>query len=220
MNSQSLLETIRGERGYTLSYHEIYARTEPRFLERYADLYRAFTLDPRFLTARERELVWVGILVADGERVGTLHLERALEAGISVEEIGDAVNVAGVAHAYPALQFVDEAWRHVVPFPLWARYDDLLASAAPRLSQREVHLNALATQGALKQHEAFLHHLEVLYAMEVAEEDIAEAVSYLLLPKGANTMLWATDVWLAAITDGRITPGPLLAGVTTETRRS
>lgn len=220
MSGHPLLDAMRAERGYTLSYHEIYARTEPKFLERYADLYRAFTLDERYLTAREREIVWVGILVADHERVGTLHLERALAIGITPEEIGDAVAVASVAHGYSALAFVEDAWSHVVSFPLWQRYDALMADAARGLTETELHLCALATHGALKQGPGFLHHLTSLYGLCVPEEQIAEAVSYLLLPKGANTMLWATDEWLQAIAEGLVTPGPGLAGVNTETRRA
>lgn len=220
MSDFPLLAKIRDERGYTLSYHEVFARTEPKFLERYADLYRAFTLDERYLSPRERELVWVGILVADSERVGTLHLERALAAGITEEEISDAVAAAAVAHGQPAMAFVGDAWNHVVNFPLWERYDALLHASAPQLSSREVHLLALATQGALKNDAAFLHHLRALYKAGVAEHDIAETVSYLLLPKGANTMLWATDQWLSAIQREDIMAGPVLSGINTETRRS
>ncbi|MGV9802963.1 carboxymuconolactone decarboxylase family protein [Mycobacterium sp. NPDC003449] len=219
-STESLLDTIRGERGYTLSYHEIYARTEPDFLARYADLYRAFTLDQRILSPRERELVWIGILVADGERVGTLHLERALEAGITPDEVGDAVAVAAVAHGWPALAFVDDAWTHAVEFSMWTRYAALLKRSAPLLSAREIELVATATQGALQHGAALLWHLERLYAAGTPEAEIGEVISYLLLPKGANTMLWATDLWLGAIADGRLTAGETLAGVNTATRRS
>lgn len=215
-----ILDDVRAERGYTLSYHEIFARTEPAFLRRYAELYRSFTLDERYLSARERELVWVGILVADSEAVGTLHLERALTAGITEAEIGDAVGVAAVAYGWPAMSFVAGAWSHTVTFPLWERYEAQLVAAAPGLSAREIELVALATQAALQHEPAFLHHLARLYATETPEREIAEAVSYLLLPKGANAMLWATDSWLAAIADGHLQPGAELDGVNTDTRRS
>lgn len=219
VSAGTLLDTMRRERGYTLSYHEIYARTEPEFLARYADLYRAFTLDERILSPRERELVWVGILVADGERVGTLHLERALEAGITHEEIGDAVNVAAVAHGWPAMAFVDDAWTHTVEFSMWERYAALLERSAPLLTAREIELVATATQAALQHGPALLWHLQRLYAAGTPEAEIGEVVSYLLLPKGANTMLWATDLWLGAIADGTLVAGETLAGVNTATRR-
>jgi alkylhydroperoxidase/carboxymuconolactone decarboxylase family protein YurZ len=218
--SRSILDEVRTERGYTLSYHEIFARTEPVFLQRYADLYRAFTLDDRFLSPRVRELVWVGVLVADNEAVGTLHLERALEAGITEAEIGDAVAVAAVAHGWPAMRFVADTWQHTVHFPLWERYDAMLRDAAPTLSEREIGYVALITQAALQHRPAFLHHLDKLYVSGAPENEIAEVVSYLLLPKGANAMLWATDVWLEAIAEGRLSGGRHLDGVNTETRRS
>lgn len=215
-----LIKSIRAERGYTLSYHEIYARTEPEFLRQYANLYRAFTLNERYLTDRERELVWVGILVADREAVGTLHLERALLAGITASEIADAVSLASLAEGLPALEFAKESWTHVVPFDLWKHYEEMIRRTAPQMTTRELHLCGLATQGALTHRDAFVWHLCALYDENVPEREIAEAISYLLLPKGANTMLWATDVWLDTIREGKIRAGAELADVELDTRRS
>jgi len=40
-------------------------------------VYTKLTLDPRVLSAAERETVWVALLVAAREEHGTIHLRRA-----------------------------------------------------------------------------------------------------------------------------------------------
>ncbi|MGC4897429.1 carboxymuconolactone decarboxylase family protein [Micromonospora sp. DT31] len=211
---------ILAERGYLLSYHEIYARTEPGFLDAYTQLYRRFTLDARYLSARERELIWVGLLVADEETVGTLHVERGYAAGLTADEMSQAVGVAGAGAAWRPIFFAARSWAHVLPMDGFARYHALLAAAAPDLSPREVDLIAVVVHAAHQQEEPFLHHLDRLYAAGAEERDVAEALSYLLLPRGANALLWATDRWLTAVESGRLAPTGDLVGVNTRTRRS
>ncbi|MDO3684946.1 carboxymuconolactone decarboxylase family protein [Micromonospora sp. C28ISP2-4] len=220
MSEPGQLAAIRAERGYLLSYHEVYARTEPGFLEAYTRLYRRFTLDERHLSARERELIWVGLLVADEEAVGTLHVERGYAAGLTTDEMAQATAVAGAAAAWRPIFFAARSWSATLPMDGFACYHALLAAAAPDLSGREADLIAVVVHAVHQQEEAFLHHLDRLYAAGVQERDVAEAISYLLLPRGANALLWATDQWLAAVESGRITPTGELAGVNTRTRRS
>ncbi|MGP3929059.1 carboxymuconolactone decarboxylase family protein [Nonomuraea sp. KM88] len=220
MSAPDQLARIRAERGYTLSYHEIYARTEPGFLDAYTRLYRSFTLDARHLSARERELIWVGLLVADEEAVGTLHVERGFEAGLTTDEMAQAVAVAGAVAAWRPIFFAARSWAHALPMDGHERYAALLAAAAPGLSEREVDLIAVVVHAVHQQEDPFLHHLDRLYAAGVEERDVAEAISYLLLPRGANALLWATDLWLAAVDSGRVAPAADLTGVNTETRRS
>ncbi|GGM62252.1 hypothetical protein GCM10011608_54250 [Micromonospora sonchi] len=220
MSQLDQIARIRAERGYTLSYHELYARTEPGFLDAYLRLYRRFTLDARHLSARERELIWVGLLVADEEAVGTLHVERGFAAGLTADEMSQAIRLAGVAAAWRPISFATRAWAHALPMDGIAQYRTLLAAAAPDLSTREVDLVAVVVHAVHQQEEPFLHHLDRLYAAGAEERDVAEAISYLLLPRGANALLWATDLWLSAIDSGRVTPAADLTGINTRTRRS
>ncbi|MCS7002867.1 MAG: hypothetical protein NZ518_08470, partial [Dehalococcoidia bacterium] len=69
---RALLERMQAERGYVLSYHVIYGFLEPTFLDAYAALYRAGNLVPRFLSERQRELIWIALLAAMRQKAGMI----------------------------------------------------------------------------------------------------------------------------------------------------
>ncbi|MCL6648204.1 MAG: carboxymuconolactone decarboxylase family protein [Chloroflexi bacterium] len=218
MKPSALLEQLRAERGYLLSYHEVYGRLEPEFLQEYADLYRAFTLRPRFLTPRQRELVWTGLLTAIHEHVGSLHLERAVAAGVTAEELAAAVTLAGVADAWPSLAFGAQRWQQFIHAEVAQLYGALLEGGRGPIEPGTATLIVLVVQGARRREEPFVHHLRQLLDAGVPEIQIAEALSYLLLPVGANTLLWATDLWLQALRDGRLPESPTFGRADFRTR--
>ena len=66
--------------------------------------------------------------------------------------------------------------------------------------------------------EHYLHHLAALIAAGVPEREIVESVSYIMLPTGANTFLWATDVWMEAVKEGLLPAGEVMSKVSFDTR--
>lgn len=221
MNSETLLETIRNERGYTLSYHEILYLTEPTILERYSELYRALTLTPRVLSEQTREIVWCAILVLASEEIGTLHLERAAEAGVSTEVVASAVAVASLTACAEPLQFADAHWAAWLPEE-WRNsvFEKLVATAADGLDERQVALVVLVSFASRQNKAGFLGALFECYEAGISEVEIAEALSYLLLPRGANAFLWATDSWLTASRGDGFKKFDALAAANPVTRRS
>lgn len=219
-DADMLLDTIRGERGYTLSYHELLARTDLPLLRAYRQLYAAFALTPRHLDQRRRELIWTGLLTSAHEHVGSLHLERAVKAGVKPWELRVAVRLAGVCEMWDALTFAHERWAELLDSddPV-AGYRVMTAAARGDVDEADAELVMLTCAGSRMCETQFVTHLRRCYELGLPEEEIVEAVSYLLLPRGANTLLWATDVYLDEIRDGSIRPGPLLTAVSHETRR-
>lgn len=205
-----VLERIRAERGYTLSYHEIYSRIEPSFLEAYGGLYRACTLDRRFLSPRWRELVWVGLLAAAQEGIGSIHLDRGRDAGVSPHEFSAAIRLAGIAESWDTLAFAHSNWSAYLPdLELAGLYLEQADIARGPLEAEVSDLLLMVVHAIRQRPEPFLLHLRRCYT-GVAEEQIAEALSYILQPVGANQLLWATDLWLEALRDGRLEPSPVL----------
>ena len=203
--AEELLAKIRGERGYTLSYHEVYARLEPKFLDAYAGLYRACTLDERFLTPAWREIVWVALLNGIREHVGSIHLERAATAGVSHEEMLAAIRLAAIAETWESLDFAFEWWqRYLGEEELTRTYLGMVERTSQPLEGPVVDLALAVVHGARRREEPFLLHLGRCLSAGVPEEQIGEALSYIMQPVGANTLLWATDLWLEALRDGRL----------------
>lgn len=216
-----LLAEIRRERGYTLSYHEMLARTETEFLVAYRELYRQFTLVRRHLDPCRRELIWTGLLSSIDEFVGSVHLERALKAGVPVEELRAAVRLGGAAFSWNAITFAHTHWRQLLGDDGAngrEEYRQVIAGARGPISAVDADLILVCVAGARMNREQYLHHLSTLVAADVPEREILESVSYVMLPTGANTFLWATDTWMEAVRVGDLPAGEVMSQVSFDTR--
>jgi alkylhydroperoxidase/carboxymuconolactone decarboxylase family protein YurZ len=219
-DGRRLLDEIRTERGYTLSFHEILARVDADYLAAYRDFYRAITLRERVLTPVQREIIWICLLVAVREEVGTIHVERARDAGIPESGIAACIRLAAVADAWESLQFAADHWSWLVEDTSTVGYLELVASTSQDLDPVAVELALLAAHAGRRRKQPFDLHLRRLLEQGVSEAAIVEAITYVQQPCGANTLLWATDAWLDAIAAGTLPPGSgLLDDVTNDTRR-
>src|SRR5688572_23555589 len=78
---RAALDRIRDVRGFVLPHHGAMAAALPELHVAYEAMYRALTLEQRHLAPLEKEVVWLAILAACEEPVGTHHLHRFREAG-------------------------------------------------------------------------------------------------------------------------------------------
>lgn len=215
--ASELLKTIRQRRGYVLSYHKVFARLDPEFMRVYDELYTMSLLEPRFLDARQRELIWVGIVSLAREEVGEIHLARARAAGVSAEDISAAVSLAGATRAWQPISFALAKWSAFLPDAGEEPYARLVDAARSPLDALSADLILVVLHAVEHQEAAFLHHLRRLLNSNFPETHIAEALSYLLQPVGANTLLWATDAWLRALSVGLLPPSAKLGDETSST---
>jgi hypothetical protein len=92
------IEAIRAARGgYVLPHHGAMAAALPELHAAYEAMYRALTLDPRHMSAHAREVVWLAILSACEEPVGTHHLHRFMETGGTEAEAATVFRLAAWA---------------------------------------------------------------------------------------------------------------------------
>lgn len=216
--SDELLSRLREERkGYLLSYHEIYARIEPSLLEAYGELYRRLNLTPRTLTEADREFIWVGLLASIHEEVGSIHIERAITAGLTSEDMLRSIRCTAFADGWPTLEFSERAWAKFIGHRALDVYEEGLRALAGDADLRIVHLTLMNIQGHRQRREAFDYHLLQAIAAGATTAEVAESMSYLLVPIGANGFLWCTDRWLELMQEHGV-PAEL-EGINFATRR-
>lgn len=216
--SEEMLERLRTERkGYLLSYHEIFARVEPSLLEAYAELYRRLNLTPRILTEFDREFIWVGLLASIHEEVGSIHIERAITAGLTSEDMLASIRCTAFADSWPTLGFSERAWARFIGHRALDVYADGLATMAGGADMRIVHLTLMNIQGHRQRREPFDYHLLSAIKAGATTAEVAEALSYLLIPIGANGFLWCTDRWMELMHEHGVPEE--LAGIDFATRR-
>jgi 4-carboxymuconolactone decarboxylase len=208
--AEDLLASIAARRGYLLSYHKVFARLDPAFMHAYDVLYTRSLLEPRFLEQRQRELIWIGIVSLVSESVGEIHLKRARTAGVPLAEVSAAVALAGMTEAWRPIAFAEERWSDYLPQERASLYDRLVTHARGPLDETTSDLILVVLHAVRHQDAPYLHHLRRLLTNGVPETHVAEAVSYLLQPVGANTLLWATDAWIDALKSGRLPESSIL----------
>ena len=72
--SNKVLELMKSDRGYLLSFPQFLAQTNLDYLRAYAEYYKQATLENKHLDENTKELVWIGILSMVGDAVGSIHV--------------------------------------------------------------------------------------------------------------------------------------------------
>lgn len=192
-----ILERLQAKRGYLLPYHRMLAAHNPELLARYDDFYEKLTLDQNLLAGRQKEFVWIAILAAAREGVGSLHLDRARAAGLSTAEMETSVALAALAEAFPAFRFGIEHWAAWLPAPAQlARYLALVETARGEVDPALAELALTVCHGIRLDRTGFALHLRRLMAAGGTPAELSEALSYLFIPMGANLLIEIVELWL------------------------
>lgn len=203
------IEAIRRDRGFLLPHHGAMAAAMPALQDAYFAMYRELTLTERHLDAFEKEFVWLCVLIACKEAVGTHHLDLFKRHGGTDAQAVTATRLTAFAIGAEAFGFVAQHWGCVFP-PLAdsgayrSGVEALLAGSD--VSARLAHLAMAAVQAALGRDWGLAAHIEAAYAEGTAEDKLAEALSLIMWPAGVNRFLDACAVWHDLMTTGRVTP--------------
>ncbi len=204
----SILAAVRRKRGYLLSYHRLLHGIAPELLAAYDEFYTQFTLSGRALTPVQKETVWIALIAATRARVGTIHLKRAVKAGMGKDTIADALALAAACESLDALEFSEDAFPQWVDEPrLVKRYLKAFEAARGRTRPLVAEIAALVAHAGQRRAAGMRIHLVRAFRLGARREQVAEALSFVLLHCGGPTMLAAIDGWIATAKERRI-PAP------------
>lgn len=203
-----ILEILKAKRGYLLPYHRMLAAHAPELLARYDAFYEKLTLERNLLEPRWKEFVWIAILAAAREGVGSLHLDRAKAAGLTREEMETAVALSALSESFPAFRFGMEKWQGwLSPEALEDGYLALVTAAAKDVEPALVELALLVCHGTRQDERAFALHLRRFAQVGGTPAQLSEALSYLFIPLGANLLIEIVEIWLK-VAQAEGLPGP------------
>ena len=204
----NVLQKVRGKRGYLLPYHRLLHAIAPELLAAYDEFYTQFTLTGRALTPVQKETVWIALIAATRARVGTIHLARAVKAGMGRDAIADAVALAAACESLDAFAFAENA------FPAWLseqritrRYLRAFEAARGRTRPLVAEIAALVAHAARRRPAGMAIHLVRAFKRGARRAQVAEGLSFVLLHCGGPTMVDAMECWLKVSKTGRI-PAP------------
>ncbi|MBW1695356.1 MAG: carboxymuconolactone decarboxylase family protein [Deltaproteobacteria bacterium] len=200
-----ILKRVKDKRGYLLPYHELFLCVDPGLLEAYDRFYENLTLRENHLDPKTKELVWLGILMGVLEEAGTIHLKRAREAGITDDDISAIVKLTQIAKGFDVLSFVEKKWgQNLIGIAPLEIYEDLVDSVTAKITlpKSTVELIFIAVYSALRNKTALRLHLRRAKTFDLSDEEIAEAMSYIFIPKGANALIEAAKVFMEVVVKG------------------
>lgn len=203
------LEEIRAARGgYILPHHGAMAAALPELHAAYEAMYRALTLERRHLAPHAKEVVWLAILVACEEPVGTHHLHKFRTSGGTDAEAAAIFRLAAWAGGARRYATLAGAWQdHLPGLDLAHEYrEGARALAAGAIDEGTARLALIGALTAQDQAWGLAVEIEAAYALGVPEPQIAEAMSLAIWPRGVNPFVRATETWLRLIQAGRVAP--------------
>lgn len=206
------LAEIRAARGgYVLPHHGAMAAALPELHAAYEAMYRALTLDDHHLAPHAKEVIWLAILAACREPVGTHHLHRFMTTGGTQAEAAAVFRLAAWAGGAARYATLATAWQaHLPGLDIAADYTEgarRLIADTP-IDERLARLALIGAHTAGDEAWGLAREIEAAYAAGVPEPEIAEAMSLAIWPRGVNPFVRATGTWLRLMQEGRVTPSP------------
>jgi alkylhydroperoxidase/carboxymuconolactone decarboxylase family protein YurZ len=199
------LTTLREKRGYLLPHHGLMAVSMPALLNAYDALYSEIALNERVLSRREHEFVWLAILIACEEAIGTHHIERYRVAGGTDAELEDILALTTMTLGIQAGLFVEEHWLgHLPDFSPRDTYIKAFEAAAGDSPTALAHLAGAAVSTCKGNWAGLRWHLVGAYQSRADEHALAEALSLTLFPGGVPNFVEAADVWRKLIVSGDV----------------
>ena len=205
------LAKIRDKRGYLLPHHGLLAVSAPALLEAYDATYTALTLDQRAMSEREKEIVWLIILVSTKEAIATHHIDRLVKGGGRLRDVSAALAFAGWAEGADMHRFVDTHWgAHLDDFDAVASYREGLG-ALMRDFDIEPWIAEIGLAAAHQCHRRWDwvgEHIKGAYRSGASEDALAEGLSLAMFPGGVPNFVDACDVWRKLISAGEVAASP------------
>lgn len=204
---EAVLAGLREKRGYLLPHHGLLAVSEPSLLSAYDATYTALTLNERVLAQRDKEIVWLIILVSTGEAIATHHIDRLKKGGGSDADIEAALALAAWADGADRFAFVEDHWGpHLEGFERAAAYRkglDALLAAHP-VRRDLVEIGMAAAHQCHRRWGWVREHIIGAYRAGASEAALAEGLSLAMFPGGIPNFVDACDHWRELITEGAV----------------
>ena len=204
------LEALRATRGFLLPHHGAMAAFAPDLHDAYGKMYAAVTLTERHLSPIDKETIWLGVLTAVREAIGTHHLDLFRKHGGTPERAATVFQLVGYAGAAPALSFVAAHWQREFPTldAVTTYMDGAYRLYAGKLEPPVAHLTLIAVHAALGQDWGVAAQLGAAYAASIPEDMVAEALSLIIWPCGVNRFVEACTIWHELMRSGKVSPSP------------
>lgn len=200
--------------GFLLPHHGIMGLLDPDSLALYDKFYSRLALTDGPFSELEKEYIWLAIIIAGREAIGTHHLHKFRAAAEDAAAFASVLRLVAIVEGSDAILFPHRAWSgHQLGLEWTDCYEGALLAACrtPEIADWLIHAGAAAVATCGRRWPQLAHHLKRLYAAGVPERNILEALMFTMLPAGAPNFINACAVWQLLARDKAIPASELTA---------
>ena len=169
---------------------------DPSLLEAYDCFYENLTLKKRTLSGKNRELIWAALQVAADEEHGHIHMKRAKKLGLGESILSDSIALAAAAESHRALWFGLTHWSEWISEESSVKkYLKICDTARGEIEPNIAEIILVVCHAARRSYSPMRIHLSRAFNLGTNQAELAEALSYMLLPCGGPTLIDAVQVW-------------------------
>ena len=208
---ENALAAVRAKRGYLLPHHGLLAVSAPGLLAAYDATYTEMTLKPRAMTEREKEIVWMIVLVSTQEAIATHHIDRLIKGGGKIEDVSSALALSAWAEGADMHRFVGDHWGpHLADYEAVESYRSGLAKLleGTGIERWIAEIGLAAAHQCHRRWEWVAEHIRGAYREGASEDALAEGLSLAMFPGGVPNFVDACDLWRELISKGEVEASP------------
>lgn len=193
------------KRGYLLPHHGLLAASNPTLLQAYDNLYSRLTLASRHLSRHDHEFVWLAVLMAKDENLGTHHVKKFLDAGGSELELSHIAALTAFSKGASNYSFIQQNWLpHLDHFDAEAAYGVGFRAVTFGDNPELFHFAACGVHMCCGQWTQLAWQIKLAHTDQVSELGLVETLSLAMLPAGVPSFSKAAAVWRQLILDKEI----------------
>lgn len=199
------LKAVHDKRGYLLPHHGLMAVALPGMLDDYDRMYTSLALTPRHLNRYQHEFVWLAVLIAMNEALGTHHIARFREAGGKDTEFAAIALVSSFARGATAYRFVGEAWSpHLPDFDARTEYLQAFKRVCQGVDPLLAQLSAAAAHACAGHWDLLAWQIFACYQNGIEERHLAEGLSLVMFPGSVPNFARTAGVWRDVVLSGEV----------------
>ncbi len=194
-----------------LNYRKMMKANDHVLSKKWNEFYKHLILNDREIDIKSKEIILLCLLTGLQEKNGRIHIKRALEAGVSEDQVLASISLAGIFESFRFYEFASQNWSQEITIDnIFGPYVKNIENCSKIFSPKLIEIMGTTFHAAKRNPAGMQFHLIRAFSLGVQKEEIAEAMTYLIMLCSIPTLNDAVENWIILADQGQCpSPYPL-----------
>ena len=194
-----------------LTYRKMMKANDHVLSKKWNEFYKHLILDDREVDIKSKEIILLCLLTGLQEKNGRIHIKRALETGVSKDQVLASISLAGIFESFRFYEFASQNWSQEIAIDnIFTPYVKNIEFYSKIVSPKLIEIMGIVCHAAKRNPTGMEFHLVRAFSLGAQREEIAEAMSYLIMLCSIPTLNDAVENWIILANQGQCpSPYPL-----------